>query len=177
MLSSCLYLRACIDEAMRMSPGVPGLLPREVLAPGVEIGRHFFPPGVDLGVSHYALHHNEEYYPDSFIYKPERWLTDRNVGESKEEAEKRVYLAHSAFCPFSIGPRGCVGKGLAMKELMITIGRIVWLYDMRLAIGEEHRGSGGPDKGYGRHRVGEYQMRDMFVSKTDGPIAQFRRRA
>ncbi|KAK8018790.1 isotrichodermin C-15 hydroxylase [Apiospora marii] len=175
-LTSCRWLRACIDEAMRMSPGVPGLLPRQVLAPGVEIDGHVFPPGVDLGVSHYAIHHNEDLYPDSFAYKPQRWLSEPTDGETTDEAERRVALAHSGFCPFSIGPRGCVGKGMAMKELMVTIARVVWLYDMRLAPGEEHRGCGGPGKGYGRHRASEFQLTDMFVSKTDGPLVEFRAR-
>ncbi|KAK8052688.1 putative cytochrome P450 67 [Apiospora saccharicola] len=175
-LTSCRWLRACIDEAMRMSPGVPGLLPREVLAPGVEIDGHVFPPGVDLGVSHYAIHHNEDLYPDSFVYKPQRWLAEPGEGETRDEAERRVALAHSGFCPFSIGPRGCVGKGMAMKELMVTIARVVWLYDMRLAPGEENRGCGGPGKGYGRHRASEFQLTDMFVSKTDGPLVEFRAR-
>ncbi|KAK8045563.1 cytochrome P450 [Apiospora rasikravindrae] len=47
-LTSCRWLRACIDEAMRMSPGVPGLLPREVLPPGVEIAGHAFPHALIL---------------------------------------------------------------------------------------------------------------------------------
>lgn len=175
-LNSCRWLRACIDEAMRMTPGMPGLLPREVLAPGVEIGREVFPKGVELGVVHYALHHNEDYYPDSFAYKPERWLAELGDGETKEESERRVALAQSAFCPFSIGPRGCVGKGLAMKEVMITMARMIWLYDMRLAPGEEKRGTGGPGMGLGRHRSGEQQITDMFVSQLDGPVVQFRRR-
>ncbi|KAM0809260.1 putative Cytochrome P450-like protein [Seiridium cardinale] len=176
VLSSCRWLRACIDEAMRMSPGVPGLLPREALAPGVEIAGQLFPPGVDLGVAHYAIHHNEALYPDSFSYRPQRWLTEPQKDETIDEAKHRVQLVQSGFCPFSIGPRGCVGKGLAMKELMITIGRVVWLYDMRLAPGEEYRGCGGPGKGYGRQRGFEFQLKDMFVSKTDGPMVQFRRR-
>lgn len=174
-LSSCRWLRACIDEAMRMSPGVPGILPRQALAGGVQIGGHIFPEGVDLGVCHYAIHHNEEYYPDSFCYRPERWLVgSHNTGSSGAGGDHS--LVHAAFCPFSIGPRGCVGKSMAMKELMITIARVVWLYDARLAPGEEYRGEGGSGKGYGRHRVGEYQMHDMFVSKTDGPVLQFRHR-
>lgn len=159
---------------MRMSPGVPGLLPREILTPGLEVAGHAFPAGVDIGVSHYAIHHNEDLYPDSFSYKPERWLLEQSNGETKEEAEHRVKLCQSGFCPFSIGPRGCVGKGLAMKELMITIARLVWLYDIRLAPGEESIGAGGQDKAFGRHRKDEYQLKDMFVSKTNGPMLQFR---
>ncbi|RYC57622.1 hypothetical protein CHU98_g8575, partial [Xylaria longipes] len=36
-LNSCTYLRACIDEAMRMSPSVGGIAPREVLQGGITI--------------------------------------------------------------------------------------------------------------------------------------------
>jgi cytochrome P450 len=177
-LSTCRWLRACIDEAMRMSPGVPGLLPREVLSNGVTIAGEWFAPGTDLGVSHYAVHHNEELYPESFTYRPERWI----VGCSSDSADghvtsaEEVARAESGFCPFSIGQRGCVGKALAMKELMITIGRLVWLYDMRLALGQEHVGEGVSGGGLGRERSNEFQMRDMFVSKTDGPVVQFRQR-
>jgi cytochrome P450 len=159
-----------------MSPPIPGILPREVLPAGVSIGGHAFPGGVEIGVTHYALHHNEKYYPDSFAYKPERWLTDALEGETKEQSEERLSLAYSAFCPFSIGPRGCVGKTFAMKEVMITVARIAWLFDMRLVPGKEDCGAGGPGKGFGRHRSGEQQIIDMFVSKVDGPIVQFRRR-
>ena len=156
---------------MRISPGVPGILPREVLTGGLVIDGHYFPPGTDMGTPHYAIHHNEAYYPDSFAYKPQRWIVDAQEGVSVED----VALAQSAFCPFSIGPRGCVGKGLAMKELMITLARVVWLYDMRLAEGST-LGEGRPELGLGRHRKGELQMWDKFVSKADGPLVEFRAR-
>ena len=168
ILASCRWLRACIDEAMCMSLGVPGLLPREVLEGGLVAEKTFFPSGTDVGVPHYAIHHNEDYYPDSFAYKPERWIV-----EGKTSAAD-VARAQPTFCPFSSGPRGCVGKAMAMKELMLIIARVVWLYEMRLAPGD-HRG-GGRDAKLGRHRVREFQMRDMFVSKTDGPIVQYHRR-
>lgn len=31
-LSSCVYLRACVEEALRMAPPGPGILPRTMLA-------------------------------------------------------------------------------------------------------------------------------------------------
>lgn len=49
-LQSCTYLRACIDESLRMSPSVGGILPREVLPGGIDIDGQHFPPGVDVGV-------------------------------------------------------------------------------------------------------------------------------
>ncbi|KAF2676845.1 cytochrome P450 family protein [Lentithecium fluviatile CBS 122367] len=177
-LSTCRWLRACIDEAMRITPGVPGLLPRRVLAEGVTIAGEWFAPGTDLGVPHYAIHHNEALYPDSFAYRPERWI----IGCSSDSADghvtsaEEVAKAESGFCAFSIGQRGCVGKALAMKELMVTIARLVWLYDMRLAPGEEKVGGGGRGEERGREREHELQIKDMFVAKTKGPVMQFQRR-
>ena len=71
-LDSCHYLRACINEALRLSPPVGALLPREILAGGLTVDDHHFPEGIDIGVPHYALHHNELHYPDPFVFKPER---------------------------------------------------------------------------------------------------------
>ncbi|MCJ1385785.1 hypothetical protein MMC17_008909 [Xylographa soralifera] len=69
-LNSCRYLRACIDEAMRCSPPVRGLMPREALAGGVSVNGYHFPAGVEVGIPHYAVHHHEAYFPDPFEFKP-----------------------------------------------------------------------------------------------------------
>lgn len=90
--------------------------------------------------------------------------------------EEDVARAQSAFAPFSTGPRGCVGKALAMKEIMIVVGRLVWGYEMRVTAGSL-KGEGGVGKGWGRQRAGELQMRDLFVGKAEGPMVEFRVRA
>lgn len=112
-LSSLPYLRACLDEAMRMSPPVPGVLPREVLPGGMEIDGLAVPAGTVVGTPHYVLHHNETYYPNSFQYKPERWIAGSEPGVD----DKSVAAAHAAFCAFSIGSRGCIGKGMSNYPL------------------------------------------------------------
>lgn len=102
-LHSCIYLRACLDEAMCMSPRIPGVLWREILAGGVSIhrsdnneGAEYFPAGLDVGTGIYAIHHNRIYFPDPFAYKPTRWLSPHTPPD-------RVALARSAFMPFSSG--------------------------------------------------------------------------
>ena len=114
------------------------------------------PEGTVVGVPHYSIMHNSDYYSQPFEYKPERWIT----GSSPEATAESVQMAQSAFCPFSIGPRGCIGKGtkplphcyyslhftnptlgMAYLELTTALARIVYLYDMRLAPGS-HMGRG-----------------------------------
>jgi cytochrome P450 len=170
-LSSCTYLRACIDEAMRLSPPVAGGLPRAVLPGGITIDNHEIAQGVDVCVPHYAIHHNEAYFPDAFEFRPERWIRD----QAPVNLAEKLDIAHAAFCPFSVGPRGCVGKGLAYVELSVTLARVLFVFDMRLTPGTSV-GEGRPDLELGRRRTMEFQLKDTFTSLKDGPVVQFRKR-
>ena len=116
-------IRACLDEAMRISPPVPTTLPRRVLKGGITVAGRYFPEGVDIATPCFTLHMNEKYFPDPFTYKPSRFLVDR--AESQEAYQR----AQSAFAPFSYGPRGCVGRPFAYLELTLALARTVWLYD------------------------------------------------
>lgn len=160
-LSDCHYLKACIDEAMRMAPPVPGLLPREVITPctidGLEI-----PAGTIIGVPIFGIHHNPAYFPDPFTYTPERWLHD-----SDEEALER---ALSAFNPFSIGARGCIGKSVAYMELRLAIAKLVWGFDVK-ALPTEGKAELWREAFH--PVVGGYRLMDHFTCKKEGPVVEF----
>ena len=156
-LNECQLLRACVDEAMRLAPPVPGLLPRTVLEGGLTVDGHRLPAGTVVGIPIWALHHNPSYYRSPTEFRPERWLGNSKEGE----------LARSAFTPFSIGPRACIGKGVAMVEVTVALARLLWAYDLRLATGKE---------GIGRAEDGGYTMKDIFVAEKEGPWVQFRLR-
>lgn len=162
-LNSCRYLRACIDEALRMAPPVPGPLPREVSTGGMTIDGHEVPAGVDVSVGTYALHHNKEYFPKPYIFKPERWIVGND--NSKESVE----LAQSGFCPFSVGPRSCIGKNMAYMEMSLAMAKILVTFDFELAntLGEG-KGADGTHEG---NMV--WQLRDKFNVDKDGPIIRF----
>jgi cytochrome P450 len=170
-LNSCAYLKACIDETLRMSPPIGGLMPRDVLSGGATIDGHYIPAGTAVGCSAYAIHHKAAYFPSPFSYQPERWLSSSSNGTATKES---IELAQAAFCPFSLGPRGCIGRSMAYMELMMTVGRTVWLFDMKLA---GRLGEGLPDAmEWGRNRSGEYQLKDVFVSRKTGPLVEFVKR-
>lgn len=76
-ISTCTYLRACLTEAMRMAPAIASSPFREVEDGGVIVEGHAIPAGVDIGTGIYAIQHNPKYYPEPFVFRPERWI----VGE------------------------------------------------------------------------------------------------
>jgi cytochrome P450 len=158
-LDSCRFLKAVIEETLRISPSLPGILSRQVQSGGLDVLDHHFPAGIELAVPVYALHHNEEYFPNSHKHIPERWLV--------EDTEK-LKLAQAAFQPFSYGSRQCIGRRLAYIELYIFIARIVYLYDLKY-LGQGREETWGPEEV-------EYKLIDHLAAARTGPIIQFTRR-
>lgn len=181
-LNELIYIRAVLDEGMRMSPPVGGILPREVLKGGITIDGEKIPGGIDVGTPHYTVQHNPAYYPEPFRFVPERWIEGAEAdvvlpSGGRTTTKEDVHVAKSAFCPFSVGPRACIGKNLAYAELILSLARTLFLYDIRLAPGETGKiGDGRPELEDGRRRAGEYQLKDSFTSMKVGPMVEFRMR-
>ncbi|KAI0201209.1 benzoate 4-monooxygenase cytochrome P450 [Astrocystis sublimbata] len=177
-LAGCRYLRACINESLRMSPPVPGTLWREKLpadgSPVLVVDGHAIPPGTQVGVNIYALHHNPEYFPEPFTYSPERWLSSNsanNTGLADKgniQAGAPGLVNHPAFIPFSLGARGCAGKALAYTEVAMTMAKTLWYFDFELT----NDSSKGSDSAHT-----EFRLWDIFTSTHDGPFLNFKPRA
>ncbi|KAK9423577.1 putative Isotrichodermin C-15 hydroxylase [Seiridium unicorne] len=108
-LVSCQYLRACVDEALRMSPPVPGTLWR-----------------------HLAPEEEARVLSDPFTYNPGRWLQS---GSSEDKAAPQKAM-REAFSAFSVGARGCAGKPMAYLELSLVLAKTIWHFDFKSAAGE-----------------------------------------
>ncbi|RYP01745.1 hypothetical protein DL764_006096 [Monosporascus ibericus] len=169
-LASCRYLRAYIDEALRISPPVSGTLWREMYSDNQRsqpfiVDGHVIPPGTQVGVSIYSLHHNEKYFEEPFAFCPERWLV---------KDDRTLRLMHSAFSPFSLGARGCAGKAMAYLEASLVIAKTLWYFDFEVPPGKlGEAGAGVPGKTNGRDRPGEFQLYDSFGSTHVGPYLTF----
>lgn len=164
VLSLLKYLRACIDETMRMSPPKASSLPREVLRGGIVVDGIQVPKGATVGVSVYALHHNADIFPDPYSYNPERWL--------KQPQDRRM---QAAFCPFLKGPRACPGKTVAYFAMQLALFHLVYRYDIRPANGRV-TGGGHAARHRLRLREGEYQFNDWILGFADGPEIELRLR-
>ncbi|KAI8944454.1 benzoate 4-monooxygenase cytochrome P450 [Xylaria longipes] len=171
-LLACTYLKACIDEAIRLTPVGVCELPREVLPGGIIIKGEYYPEGTIVGTPNWAQSRNQEVYGDGGVFRPERWIADDSCGITKED----VTRIRRNFNPFSSGPFNCAGKNLAMAEMMIIVARTLYRFEMRRAPGST-LGCGRPDLGWGCTDENQFQLRDAYISIRHGPEVQFRRRA
>ena len=160
-LNQCNFLRACVDETMRMIPGIANILPRVVSPGGMVVEGEQIPEGTQVGCSLYALHRNPNYFRNPDNFQPERWMS----GDSLVPPETR-----KAFFPFSYGPRTCPGAHLALAELYLAVARVVFVYDMRLAPDAPCCGSSLSG------RCTDRQFTSFVGLDLDGPMVQFRAR-
>jgi cytochrome P450 len=131
------FLNAVINEAMRLAPSIPTVLPRIVTAPGIDACGYWLPAGV------YPLHPwGDEFFANlwqTFItfcqfaayrsptnfYSPDEFIPARWLPNSKIEPHN-VGIFH----PFSIGPRDCIGKVFALTELRLLVANLLWNFDL-----------------------------------------------
>ncbi|KAJ9659114.1 hypothetical protein H2201_007516 [Coniosporium apollinis] len=68
------YLTAVIKEALRLSLGVIGRLPRVVPEGSAKFNGYFVPAGTIVGMSSWLMHLNSDVFPNPTKFNPERWL-------------------------------------------------------------------------------------------------------
>ncbi|KAK7697360.1 hypothetical protein SLS64_013603 [Diaporthe eres] len=135
-LSACSYLRAVIDESLRLSTGTISnwrVQDPSSVAAGEQlvVDGHVIPPGTEVAINAYSFMRNPDYYPDPFAFRPERWLA-----EDGETLRGSSDIVRRAFVPFSIGSRSCAGQAMAYLELNLAIARTMWYFDFEKAPGE-----------------------------------------
>ncbi len=111
------YLTAVCNETLRIYPVAMLTFPRQVQAPTELLGYALEPGQIVVGCI-YLVHHREDIYPNSYEFKPERFL-DRQFSPYE-------------FMPFGGGARRCVGEALAMYELKLVLATVLSRYQVEL---------------------------------------------
>ncbi|KAG4267572.1 hypothetical protein FPRO04_12774 [Fusarium proliferatum] len=112
------YLRAAIEEGLRLFPPVPLGLPRT--CPGAMIDGWYVPSGTEVSVDNFVMSHDAKSFPEPDEFRPERWL-EGQTGNNKEASR-----------PFSIGPRACLGVNLAYLEASLILATMAYSFDWEL---------------------------------------------
>ena len=114
------YLKACLDESLRLWPPTPHGLPRKTPPEGMWIMDTYVPGDTTVSISSLVAHRDPTAFPDPERYIPERWLG--------EEGKK----LQSSFIAFSAGARGCIGRNISYLEQTVMLASLVHRYDFAL---------------------------------------------
>lgn len=124
------YLDAIIKEALRIHPPGTLLLERIVPDAGLELSNGVkIPSGTVVGMNGWNVQCLPEVFgSDAAIFNPARWLQghdeDTAVFQQRIQKMKRVDLT------FGHGPRGCVGKPIALMEIYKLVSTLFGLFDV-----------------------------------------------
>ncbi|KAJ9503764.1 hypothetical protein H2202_000903 [Exophiala xenobiotica] len=114
------YLRACLDESLRMTPPNTMSIPRMTSPQGMSIMGHWIPGNTTVHAPTYSVHRNPDVFPDPEAYKPERWLAEG------------VKDLQPHFLTFSAGARGCIGRNITYLEQTMVLASLVHRFDFEL---------------------------------------------
>ncbi|KUJ24515.1 cytochrome P450 [Mollisia scopiformis] len=114
------YLRACLDEALRLFPPSTFGLPRRTPPEGAPILGDFISGDTSVSISAYVAHRDQNVFPEPEKYRPERWLGD----DAKE--------LQAAFITFSTGARGCIGRNISYLEQTVLLASVVHRFEFAL---------------------------------------------
>lgn len=110
-IDSLPLLHAIIMETLRVHAPIPGMEPRTTPAGGCTLaGYPNIPANVRVSAMAYALHRNEEVFPEPEQWNVARWL---KPADSAQMREMRRW-----FWAFGSGGRMCIGSNLAMQGEM-----------------------------------------------------------
>ncbi|KAM0702298.1 hypothetical protein Q7P35_011208 [Cladosporium inversicolor] len=123
-LKSMKYLRACINESLRLHPPIPRNSREALRDTTLPVGGGsdgtapiLVPKGTQVGYQVFSMHRREDVYgEDADEFVPERWI-ERNLRPGW------------AFLPFNGGPRICIGQQFALDLASYVVCRLVQRFE------------------------------------------------
>ncbi|KAB8220459.1 cytochrome P450 [Aspergillus novoparasiticus] len=115
------YLTSVMLEGLRITNAVATRLQRSSPDQPMRYKDWIIPPRVPVGMTSLFVHHNEDIFPDSQSFIPERWM------DPVQRKRLEMYLV-----AFSKGSRQCIGIPLAKAEILLVVARVFREFDMEL---------------------------------------------
>ncbi|XP_013390837.1 cytochrome P450 2J6 [Lingula anatina] len=119
------FTEATVLEVFRLSTVVPLGVPHAT-SETTNLAGYTIPKGTVILGDLYRVLHDENNFEDAYKFKPERWL---DVDGKVVKSDKLI--------PFSMGPRICLGKGLAEMESFIFFTTLLQNFTFKVTEGEK----------------------------------------
>jgi len=145
------YTRCVIKEALRLWPALALSLERKVVDPaGLPLhspdgeNKSFLPRGTTVGINPYVLHRDPRIFDPNFTsdpsesnvesFDPARWLPSTSaLKNSRGNTDAQIKIMDHDILTFSAGKRSCLGKNIAMMEMLKVVPALVMKFpDMQL---------------------------------------------
>lgn len=118
------YLRACIKEALRIYPLAAGnarVVKSDIVLDGYQV-----PKETPVVMFAHGLEKDDQHYPRSKEFLPERWLRQSKEEASDSKCPNSLKASTPfAYLPFGFGPRMCIGRRIVEMELELGIARLL----------------------------------------------------
>ncbi|KAI0291407.1 cytochrome P450 [Russula brevipes] len=121
------YIRAIIKEVQRAHAPFWMATPHYSTEDFVHNGM-YIPKSTVVILNCYDIHHNEEKYPDSFSFNPDRFLGDTLTCAESSKLPDAMDRDHWTF---GAGRRMCPGIHVAERELWLAISRLLWAFNIQ----------------------------------------------
>ncbi len=120
------YLRATILECLRaFTPSPSGGMAHSPVDNSQQLSSYgIIPKGVVMLINAWALHHEEWFWKDPDVFRPERFLDDNGQLLPPDHPNRKHLL------PFGAGPRVCFGEVFAKNRLLLWTARVVSKFEM-----------------------------------------------
>ncbi|KAJ6458411.1 cytochrome P450 [Mycena vitilis] len=121
------YISAIVKEVLRWRNVTPIALPHYVAVDDEFQGYRIPARSIVLGNT-WAILHDENMYPDPYLFKPERFLLEGKLNPAVRDPETVA---------FGFGRRICPGKHMAASSLWITIASILSTFNITKAVDKD----------------------------------------
>lgn len=112
------WLRASLEEAMRLYPPIGALMSRRVVRP-LQLGPWTLPAGALLRITPWVIQRDARWFPEPQAFRPERF------------AAGAAAPPRGAWMPFGTGPRVCIGQHFAMLEMTLVAALLLQRYELQ----------------------------------------------
>ncbi|MEM9164863.1 MAG: cytochrome P450 [Cyanobacteria bacterium P01_F01_bin.4] len=117
------YTRRVLDESLRLRP--PGLALMRQATEDDEIQGYYIPKGANCIVGQYFILRHPDFWENPEQFDPDRFLPEQVANRPK-----------FAYLPFGAGPHVCIGKNLALMELIMILAGIIQRFHVDLVPGQ-----------------------------------------